>query len=78
LEANVGTPEHNPPFSILSGAGALAIAPDSTQTVVVQFAPVEPGKTDDEIEITSNDPKQKKPIEVKLKGKSKVPKPPRR
>jgi hypothetical protein len=42
--------------------------------VIVQFAPITQGTTDDEIEITSNDPKQKKPIKVKLQGKSKVPK----
>lgn len=74
LEANVGSPEHDPPFSILSGVGALTIAPDSAQTVIVQFAPVTKGTTDDKIEITSNDPKQKKPIKVKLQGKSKIPK----
>ena len=74
LDANVGSPEHNPPFSIVSGAGALTIAPDSTQTVIVQFAPLTQGTTDDEITITSNDPKQKKPNKVKLKGKSKIPK----
>ena len=72
LEANVGSPKHDPPFSILSNAGALTIAPDSAKTVVVQFAPIKQGTTDDEISITSNDPKHRK-LEVKLKGKSKEP-----
>jgi hypothetical protein len=74
LHVNVGAPKHDPPFSILSNAGALTIPANSSATVVVQYAPAAKGTTDDSISITSDDPKQKKPINVKLKGKSKAPK----
>jgi HYDIN/CFA65/VesB family protein len=74
LHVNVGAPKHDPPFSILSNGGALTIPADSSVIVVVQYAPSANGSTDDSISITSDDPKQKKPIEVKLKGKSKAPK----
>jgi hypothetical protein len=74
LHANVGVPKHGPPFSILNNGGPLTISPDSAKTVIIQFAPIKAGTTSDQISITSDDPKQKKPIKVKLKGKSKVPK----
>jgi len=74
LNVNVGAPKHNPPFSILSNGGALTIPPHSSVIVVIQYAPTANGTTDDSISITSDDPKQKKPISVKLKGKSKAPK----
>jgi len=74
LHANVGTPKHDPPFSILSNGGALTIPADSSTIVTVRYAPTVKGTTNDSISVTSNDPKQKKPIKVKLKGKSKVPK----
>ena len=74
LHVNVGAPKHDPPFSILSNGGALTIAPGSQITVVVQYATNAKGTTSDQISITSDDPKQKKKIIVKLKGKSKAPK----
>jgi hypothetical protein len=72
LHATVGAPQHDPPFSILSNGGALTIAPGSSKTVVVQFAPTAKGTTNDQISVTSDDPTQKKPIVVKLKGRSKA------
>jgi hypothetical protein len=71
LQAEVGQPAHNPPFSIVGGGGAVTIAPKSSRSVTVRFAPTEKGTTDDQISITSNDPTQTKPIIVKLKGKAK-------
>jgi HYDIN/CFA65/VesB family protein len=73
LHATVDNPKHDPPFSILSNAGALTIPSNSSMTVVVQYAPLAKGTTNDQISITSDDPKQKKAIDVKLKGKSKAP-----
>jgi hypothetical protein len=73
LLATVGNPKHDPPFSILSNGGSLTIAPNASKTVVVQYAPLAAGTTDDEISITSSDPKRRRPIDVKLKGKSKAP-----
>lgn len=73
LHVNVGAPKHDPPFSILSGGGAFTIPGHSSATVTVQYAPVVKGTINDSISITSDDPKQKKPIDVKLKGKSKAP-----
>jgi Abnormal spindle-like microcephaly-assoc'd, ASPM-SPD-2-Hydin len=74
LHVNVGAPQHNPPFSILSNGGATTIPANSSEKVIVQYAPTAKGTTNDQISITSDDPKQKKPIIVKLKGKSKAPK----
>jgi hypothetical protein len=73
LHVNVGAPKHHPPFSILSNGGALTIPPNSSRVVVVQYAPTAKGTTNDSILITSDDPKQKKPIKVALKGQSKAP-----
>jgi len=74
LHVNVGAPKHDPPFSILSNGGAATIPANSNAIVIVQYAPTAKGTTNDSISITSDDPKQKKPINVKLKGKSKPPK----
>ncbi len=74
LHVNVGAPKHDPPFSILSNGGALTIPPGSSKVVVVQYAPIANRTTNDSISITSDDPRQKKPIDVKLKGKSKTSK----
>ena len=74
LQVNVGAPKHDPPFSILSNGGATTIPPHSSEIVIVQYAPTTKGTTNDQISITSDDPKQKKPIIVRLKGKSKAPK----
>ena len=68
LQVTVGQPKHDPPFSILSGAGALSIAPGSAATVIVQYAPIKQGVTTDEISITSNDPTQLGPTDVFLVG----------
>jgi hypothetical protein len=57
----------------VSNGGALTIPSHSSESVVVRYAPTAAGSTNDQISITSNDPKQKKPIVVKLKGKSKAP-----
>ncbi len=70
LHANIGSPKHHPPFSILSNGLAVTIPPNSAKTVTIQFAPIKKGTTSDQVSITSDDPKQKKAIKVKLKGRS--------
>jgi len=69
LHANVGPPKHDPPFSELGG-GAITIDPNNSKNVIVVYSPTKKGKTRDRISITSDDPKQKKPIKVNLKGAS--------
>jgi hypothetical protein len=39
--------------------------------VIIVYSPTKKGKTSDQVSITSDDPKQKKAIKVKLKGTSK-------
>ena len=70
LHVTVGSPKHTPPFSIPNNGAAFAIPPNSAKTVIIQYAPIKKGTTSDQISITSDDPKQKKPIKVKLKGRS--------
>jgi hypothetical protein len=47
------------------------IGPGGMHIVTIVFAPVAKGSTKDQIAITSNDPKHKKPIKVKIKAVSK-------
>jgi hypothetical protein len=70
LHATVGAPKHNPPFTEIGG-GAIVIDATKSQDVTIVYSPIKKGKTKDQISITSNDPKQKKPIKVNLKGASK-------
>src|SRR6202030_1041816 len=70
LHANIGSPKNQPPFSILGNVVAVTIPPNSAKTVTIQFAPIKKGTTGDKVLITSDDPKQKKAIKVKLKGRS--------
>ena len=66
----VGAAKHNPPFSEMSGAGAVTIDPSHIDTLVIQYAPTKKGNDKDTISITSDDPTHKKAIKVKLKGDS--------
>jgi hypothetical protein len=70
LHVNIGSPKHHPPFSILGNGAAVTIPPNSAKTLIIQFAPIKKGTTSDKVLITSDDPKQKKAIKVKLKGRS--------
>jgi HYDIN/CFA65/VesB family protein len=67
LSVTVTGPKHNPPF--LVEPSAFTVAPDSTSTVTVTFAPTRKGTTLDEIKIKSAEPK--KSFTVKLTGASK-------
>jgi len=49
----------------------ITILGGSASDVTIVYAPTAKGSTSDSISITSDDPKQKKPIKVKIKGKSK-------
>jgi sugar lactone lactonase YvrE len=71
LTANVSSPKHSPTFTEIGGGNGIVIAPGATSTVTIVYSPVKKGSTSDQVVITSDDPKQKKPKKVKLKGKSK-------
>jgi sugar lactone lactonase YvrE len=72
LTVNVSAPKHNPPFSENDGGSGIVIpASGGTRVVTIVYSPTKKGSTSDQILITSDDPKQKKAIKVKLKGKSK-------
>ena len=71
LIANVTPPKHDPPLSEVGGGSGIPIAPGAIHNVIVVFSPTKKGATSDLILITSNDPKHKKPIKVKVKAKSK-------
>src|SRR5208337_4869381 len=73
LTANATAPSHNPPFSELDGGSGITIDAGATHEVIIEYSPTSKGSTSDQILITSNDPKQKKAIKVKIKGKSKAP-----
>ena len=70
LKVMVGAAKHNPPFSEMSGGGAVSINPSQKDAVVIQYAPTKKGNDKDMISITSDDPTRKKAIKVKLKGDS--------
>jgi sugar lactone lactonase YvrE len=70
LKVNVTSPTHNPPFSE-TGGGTVTIPGGSSDQVTIVYSPTKKGSTSSSISITSDDPKQKKPIKVKIKGKSK-------
>ena len=71
LTANVSMPMHSPPFAAAGAGPGIAIGPGGTREVTIVYSPTQKGSTSDQIVITSNDPKQKKPKKVKLKGRSK-------
>jgi hypothetical protein len=70
LKVSVSSPVHNPPFSELGG-GMVTIPGGSAAKVTIVYSPTRKGSTSDSITITSDDPNQKKPIKIKIKGKSK-------
>ena len=70
LKVSVSSPVHNPPFSELGG-GMVTIPGGSAAKVTIIYSPTRKGSTSDSIAITSDDPNQKKPIKIKIKGKSK-------
>jgi len=70
LKVNVTSPTHNPPFSE-RGGGMVTIPGGSSDQVTIVYSPTRKGSASSSISITSDDPKQKKPIKVKIKGKSK-------
>lgn len=71
LIANVSAPHHNPPLSETGGGNNIAIAPSTMHPVTITFAPTRNGSITDGIVITSNDPAHRKPIKVKIRGRSK-------
>ena len=74
VDRQYSSPKHTPPFSELGGGSGITIGPGSSQVVTIVYSPTKAGSTHDQIVITSTGAKQKKPIKVKLKGKSKNPK----
>jgi HYDIN/CFA65/VesB-like, Ig-like domain len=71
LIARVSALKHSPPFTELGGGSGITIGPGGSNNVTIMFSPKKKGLRTDQIVITSNDPKHKKPIKVKIKGKSK-------
>ena len=71
LEANVTAPKHSPPFVEMGGGSGMWIGPGDSVKVTIVYSPTKKGSSSDQIAITSIGAKQKKPIKLKLKGKSK-------
>ena len=71
LEANVTAPKHSPPFTEIGGASGIWIGPGDSVKVTIVYSPTKKGSSSDQIAITSIGANQKKPIKLKLKGKSK-------
>ena len=71
LEANVTAPKHSPPFIEMGGGSGIWIGPGDSVEVTIVYSPTKKGSNSDQIAITSIGAKQKKPIKLKLKGKSK-------
>lgn len=67
LSVTVTGPKHNPPFSV--DVNQLDVAPNSTSTITVTFAPTKKGIKTDAIKIKSAKPR--KSFTVFLTGKSK-------
>jgi hypothetical protein len=68
LHVTISGPKHNPPFAIESGD--FIVGPHATVTNTITYSPTKKGTNKDRLSITSDDPSQKKPIKVKLKGDS--------
>jgi hypothetical protein len=68
LNVTITGPKHNPPFMVESNG--FAVQPSATVTVTVTYSPTKKGNNKDQLSVTSDDPTQKKPIKVKLKGDS--------
>ena len=71
LEANVTAPKHSPPFIEMGGGSGIWIGPGDRVEVTIVYSPTKKGSSSDQIAITSIGAKQKKPIKLKVKGKSK-------
>ena len=71
LEANVTAPRHSPPFTEAGEGSGIVIEPGNSVKMTIVYSPTKKGSSSDQIVITSIGAKQKKPIKVKLKGKSK-------
>ena len=71
LEANVTAPKPSPPFTEIGGASGISIRPGDSVKVTIVYSPTKKGSSSDQIAITSIGANQKKPIKLKLKGKSK-------
>jgi len=67
LNVTVSGPKHNPPFSV--DTNSFTVAPNSTSTVTITFAPTKKGTKTDSVSIKSAKPK--KSFQVFLTGKSK-------
>jgi hypothetical protein len=71
LTVDVNPPKHSPPFSETNGGDNIVIPVGGMRVVSIGYAPTHKGTTHDDIMIFSDDPTQKKAINVKLKGKAK-------
>jgi hypothetical protein len=71
LTANVTSPKHSAVLTETGGGNGIPIGPGGMHIVTIMFAPTAKGSTKDQIVITSNDRKHKKPFKVKIKAVSK-------
>jgi hypothetical protein len=53
------------------GGGAFSIGPGAHEEMAIVYSPATKGSTSDHIVITSDDPKHKKPIKVRIEGRTK-------
>jgi len=73
VTVDISEPKHDPPFSETGGGCSIPIAPGDDYQVTIKYAPTSSTTSkekSDSITVTaiSNDPRQKKPITVTLKG----------
>jgi HYDIN/CFA65/VesB family protein len=71
LSVSVTPPKHSPPLTEIGGGNGIEVAPGKAYTVTIVFSPTKKGSTNDQILILGDDPKQKKPVKVRIKAKSK-------
>ena len=71
LTVNVSPATLTAPLSETGGGSGIVILPLGTDKVIIDYSPTKKGSSKANISITSNDPKQKKAIKVKVQGKSK-------
>jgi uncharacterized repeat protein (TIGR03803 family) len=73
VTVDVSEPKHQPPFSEAGGGSSIAIAAGGSYEVTIKYSPTSSttnNQQSDSITVTpiGNDPEQKQPINVKLKG----------
>jgi len=63
--------KHSTLFAEVGGGSGLVIGAGGNREVASIYSPTKKGSTIEQVVITSDDPTHRKPIKVKIKGKSK-------